>query len=84
MINITTLNKTNVTINKQKMFPFEVQGFHMKERIRKLVNNASNRVKRKLIRTACKKIVRKYKKKLIDAILNHLSPRRVCVKLKVC
>ncbi|XP_070776819.1 uncharacterized protein [Enoplosus armatus] len=71
--------KSIVSKVKQK-----IGGDRSKAKIRQLLNNVCNRVKCRLIRSACKTIVRKFKNKLIDAIATLGSPCTICVKLKLC
>ncbi|XP_071379869.1 saposin-C-like [Centroberyx affinis] len=58
-------------------------GATAKDEISKLLDSACNRVG-KLIKGICKKILNKYKDKLIDALANKMSAKDACVKLTLC
>ncbi|KAF0044302.1 hypothetical protein F2P81_003460 [Scophthalmus maximus] len=53
------------------------------EKIGQQLDKACDKLKFKIIRNACKMLVKKIKNKLIDAIANHGEPRALCVKLKL-
>uniref|UniRef100_A0A3Q3LES1 Saposin B-type domain-containing protein n=1 Tax=Labrus bergylta TaxID=56723 RepID=A0A3Q3LES1_9LABR len=55
-----------------------------KEKIRQLLNNTGNGVKISLIRSGCKKIVRKYQDKVTDALANSGSAAPICDKFRMC
>ncbi|TKS86684.1 Prosaposin Proactivator polypeptide [Collichthys lucidus] len=55
-----------------------------KAKIRGLLAKACNRIRRRFIRSICKKLVRKYQDKLINTIANKGTPRSICIRLSLC
>ncbi|XP_020774959.1 uncharacterized protein LOC110155238 [Boleophthalmus pectinirostris] len=55
-----------------------------KEKIENLLNRVCLRIKSRLLQKACKLVLRKLKKKLINTITNKVCPLRLCRQLRLC
>ncbi|KAI3367663.1 hypothetical protein L3Q82_026504 [Scortum barcoo] len=55
-----------------------------KEKIGRLLSMVCKQLKGRLIRSACGKLINKYKGKLIDLLVRKGNPRRICINLKLC
>ncbi|XP_063353779.1 antimicrobial peptide NK-lysin [Pelmatolapia mariae] len=55
-----------------------------KDKIRRLLDGACNKLKFRLLKSACRKILKTVKNKLIDALTNGKSAKTICTNLKLC
>ncbi|KAL3968863.1 neurocalcin delta [Sarotherodon galilaeus] len=62
----------------------EIGSDKSKEKIRRLLDGACNKLKFSLLKVACRKILKTVKNKLIDALTNGKSARTICTNLKLC
>lgn len=87
---VCLLNQTSTITDKQKKdCYFKVPLVKclicicFKEKIRKLLDNACNRVFA-FLRPMCRRFLAKVKNKLMDILQQPNAPRTVCVKLHIC
>ncbi|XP_023011349.2 antimicrobial peptide NK-lysin [Maylandia zebra] len=55
-----------------------------KDKIRRLLDGACNKLKFNFLKSACRKILKTVKNKLIDALTNGKSAKTICTNLKLC